>query len=113
MLTKEEFLHYIEELEQLQEASDRLDAALHAYDECDDFSGFTNFRALSLIIDLLEKLMKDPKDEYGYSTISYFITELQFGKKYNEGCFTEADGTPIDLSTSEKLYEYLVRNYED
>lgn len=113
ILTKEEFIYYIDELQKLHESSEKLNDALFNYDECSDFSGFSNFRALSLVTDLLEKLMDDPKDEYGYSTITYFTDELEYGTKWHEGCFTEADGTPIDISTSEKLYQYLVKEHEE
>lgn len=44
---------------------------------------------------------------YGVVNIEYFIDEIEFGSKYYEGCFTETDGTPIDISDAEKLYGYL------
>ena len=111
-ITQEEFVSYINELKIIEESSNRLNDALMAYDECSDFSGFSNIRVTCLIIELLEKLFNEKKDEYGYSIISYFIEELEFGTKWTPECFQEADGTPIDISTSEKLYQYLVENYE-
>ena len=39
-------------------------------------------------------------------TIKYFIYDLHFGKDYEPGCFSSG-GKEIDLSSVEKLYEYL------
>lgn len=40
--------------------------------------------------------------------ISYFIYELEFGKKWEPGTITDSDGSDMDLSTSEKLYDFLL-----
>lgn len=53
---------------------------------------------------LLRKLMDDL-----YENIDYFINELDFGRKYKPGMITDDDDEDIDLSTAEKLYDYLVR----
>ena len=55
------------------------------------------------ILELLEILMKD-----SCSDISYFMWEIDFGRDYEPGCFTD-NGQNIDISTAEKLYDYLVR----
>ena len=39
--------------------------------------------------------------------ISYFVFDLDFGKKWKPGMITEKDGTDIVLKSSEDLYEYL------
>lgn len=44
----------------------------------------------------------------GTEDIDYFCYELDFGRSYVDGCVTDSDGNPIDLSTAEKLYDYLV-----
>lgn len=41
-------------------------------------------------------------------TITYFCFELDYGRKWESGMVTEKDGTDIDLSTSEALYDYLI-----
>ena len=108
LLTKDEFINYMNEYKKIYDSSEKLNEALRTYDNCTDFSGFSNFRALSLIEDLLVRLMNDEvNDSDGYSMISYFIYELEFGSKYREGMITEADGTPINLSSVESLYDYL------
>ena len=57
----------------------------------------------SVVVELLEKLMHDVADD-----ISYFIYELDYGRKYKPGYITYADGQEIDFSTAEKLYDYFL-----
>lgn len=63
---------------------------------------------ISQIIKLLEDLTND-NDEW----IQYFIWELDFGKEYKDGCVNYKDGTNIDLSSSEKLWEFLKNEQND
>lgn len=39
--------------------------------------------------------------------IAYFVYELDFGRKYSPGYVIDENGEDINLSTAEKLYEYL------
>ena len=48
-------------------------------------------------------------------TISYFVCELDYGRKYVPGCVTEPGGTAIELKTVDQLYnlcEETQRNIE-
>ena len=58
-----------------------------------------------IVVKLLEKLMQD-----SIGNISYFIYELDYGREYQEGCISDKSGN-IDISTPEKLYDYLVMEY--
>lgn len=111
MITKEEFVEYMNTLKTLSDSSNMLSNALKNFDSCPDFGGFSNFRAEDLIIALLEKLMDDSKDdEYGISDISYFIYDLEWGSNWTPDSLTDEDGNSIDISTIEKLYDYLASN---
>ena len=61
-----------------------------------------------LIVGLIELLgieMNDTKKD-----IAYFIFELDFGAEYEDGCAVDeisGNSVHIDLSTTEKLYDYL------
>ena len=59
------------------------------------------------VIDLLSIIFGDLGE-----TIPYFCYDLNFGEDYEEGCITEVDGTIIDISTPEKLYDYLLLEME-
>ena len=41
--------------------------------------------------------------------IPYWCFELDFGKKYKDGCIQEKDGTNIVLKTPEDLYDALIK----
>ena len=59
----------------------------------------------SVVIYLLENM-------FDTDMISYWIYELDYGKKYKAGCVLDENMNEIDLSTPEKLYDYLVQDIE-
>lgn len=59
----------------------------------------------STVIRLLKLIMNDKN-----SWIEYFIYELDYGRKYKSGMIWDEEGKNIDLSSSEKLYEYILIN---
>ena len=72
-------------------------------------SDFFNAQSLSIsheniVLELLEDMFNDG------DIISWWIYDLEYGTKYKDGCITEEDGTIIDVSTAEKLYDYLKEN---
>lgn len=110
MITKEQFVYYIGEIKTLIEQADMLDNALKNFDSCSDFGGFTNFRAVDALVSLLEDVMGEERSTEYPTNISYFIYDLQFGSEWTTESFQSSDGTPIDISTAEKLYDYLIQN---
>lgn len=59
-----------------------------------------------VVVELLEEMFGlDTNDIYG-STLSWWVFELEFGAKWKPDSLT-VDGETIDLSTAEKLYDYL------
>ena len=106
MISKEEFIRIIKRLEETERTKNEIDKIIKESTDC-IISDFTNASSLmicheDIVISLLETMFDD-KD-----TISWWIYDLEYGKKYEDGCITEKDGTIIDLSTVEKLYNYLV-----
>ena len=59
----------------------------------------------SVVVYLLERM-------FDTDMISYFIYELDYGKKYKAGCVLDENMNEIDLSTPEKLYDYLIKSLE-
>lgn len=57
----------------------------------------------SVVIELLEKMFET-------DTISWWIYEMDFGKCFSIGDLVEDNGEEPDLTTVEKLYDYLVKN---
>ena len=106
-LSKDEF---VEIVNRLRDSSDLVDKVEELFRnsrdnvECD----FCNGAALQIphegtVVSLLRKLLKDTSED-----ISYFIYELDYGRKYEPGIITDENGCDIDFSSAEKLYDYLI-----
>ena len=94
-------------LEQLKEANDLKDNVNHMIFtatkvETDFLSGYgMSVDHAGLVVHLLELLMHDTDD-----TVSWWCWEADFGRKEDFHIFINDE--PIDTSTPEKLYDYLV-----
>ena len=60
------------------------------------------------VANLLEFIFND-KNQW----ISYWIFELDFGERYEDGDVQDKDGNNISLKTSEDLYNLLVENMKE
>ena len=59
----------------------------------------------SVVVELLENM-------FNTDMISYWIYELDYGKEYKDGYVQDGEGNNIDISTAEKLYDYLIKEAE-
>ena len=76
--------------------------------ECDFCNGASlQISHESTVVFLLRKLLKDAVEN-----IDYYIYELDYGRKYEPGMITDENGHDIDLSSAEKLYDYLTGEVE-
>ena len=107
-MTKEKFVKILAELEAGEDLQRKVANAVRQYNsliKCDYPEPFGLVISHSFaVIDLLAEIMSDDAGD-----IEYFCYDLEFGRKYTQGCITEPDGTEIDFSSSEKLYDYLTR----
>ena len=95
-----EFKRYIDAIENVVRLKDCM-CDLRQKDKSREFELY--FPSLECEVSrLLESIMED-KGEW----ISYWIFELDFGRKYEDGAITEADGSIIKLETVEDLYNFL------
>lgn len=70
----------------------------------EEFDGWYNTDVvITPIEDALEVEFDDTE-----SMISYFMYDLDYGKEYPEEGAKLRDGTVIDITTVEKLYDYLM-----
>ena len=106
ILSKEEFVDIMENLRKTDTFYDKINDILRTCGSDGYVFPPTN---IDDVIFLLDKIFK--QDTYE-SWISYFVYELGFGKKYKNGCATEADGTNIDLNSADKLYDFLIKEME-
>ena len=109
LLSKREF---VDILNRLQTATELVDKVEELFRQSRDNleNDFCNGAGLQVshegvVVQLLEKIMDDSGEN-----ISYFIYELDYGKEYKEGCISDDNGN-IDISTAEKLYDFLVSEH--
>lgn len=67
------------------------------------FGIYDNSKVNNALLHILQQEMNDASKD---SWIEYFCYELDFGRKYYEGCAAQ-DGKNIDLSSPETLFDYL------
>jgi len=98
--------HFIEIIEQIQEQNwkdlaycEALGKVLHPHIE-----PYNNHLIENALFKLVQMAFKD---DHAHSWLEYYCWELEFGKKYKDGCATRKDGTNINLSDAGKLYDYL------
>ena len=107
MITKMKFVDIINKLKEVNDfVNETNDRARKLSDAV--MSDFFNAQSLSIsheniVIELLEDMFN------AGDIISWWIYDLEYGTKYKDGCITEKDGTIIDVSTAEKLYDYLYK----
>lgn len=106
MIPKKEF---IEIIDKLRKVDDFVDDTNEKARELDDaiISDFFNATSLSIsheniVVRLLENMFNDKE------ILTWWLYELDYGRKYEEGCITEGD-KPIDISDAGKLYDYLIK----
>lgn len=105
-ITKEEFVSYIEFIKERGEKMDEMNKFFT--DEFEDSIFYPYLKYETKLVRLLKSVMHDKYDD-----IEYFIYELNFGEKYEDGMIREKDGTLIDFSTAENVYDYLVEGFAE
>ena len=105
-ITKEEFVSYINFIKERGEKMDELNRVFT--DEFEDSVFYPYLKYETKLVSLLKSVMHDKYDD-----IEYFIYELNFGEKYEDGMIREKDGTLIDFSTAENVYDYLVKRFAE
>lgn len=113
MLSKEKFVSYINKIKDTFRKDDELSNAIE--EACNNSCRVIGLYSseCNIMVELLSLAMGLECHTQDDNVLEYFIYDLDFGKEYEKGCYTEADGTPIDISTTEKLYEYILEEYNN
>lgn len=110
IISKEEFVDIINRLQQVNDFVNETNKKARELDDA-IISDFFNASSLSIshettVVRLLKMMFNDHDD-----LISWWIYEKDYGRKKEirlwDGCSNE-----IDLSTAEKMYDYLVQDIE-
>lgn len=112
MISKEKFVNYINFIKSLEEKECKLQ------DHLEECFGRDNVGYIFIYNDVVPKIIELLCDNVGIEyngdpycgdDIQYFIYELDFGtKKFSNEAIEKEDGSKVDLSSAEKLYDYLV-----
>lgn len=114
MLTKAEFIKYITFLKRQYDYENKLHDLMREYDDIvgDTFDPIS--QSSTVIIELLEKLLNLKEDEHGYTDLSWWVYECNFGETFEIGSIENTNleedhkYRKSDLSTLDKLYDYLL-----
>lgn len=114
MISKEQFVTIINKMKTtddfVNEINDKTRQLRETLDDSfvDFFDGNSLFVAHSdIVVQLLENMFNDN------DMISWWIFEMNYGRDYKDGYVQDCDGNNIDVSTVEKLYDYLVTEMEE
>lgn len=112
ILTLNQFKNYINFLKQDTERFTKLNEVLELFSEGCCENSFYYDEPFNAILDLLEFIFDDVENQL----IRYFVYELEFGSKYEDGCVVGDMGDMgygtqiIKMNNVEELYDYLVEN---
>ena len=106
MISKDTFVQVMTRLENLDKKMDNVDNALRELSP--DFCGLYVPEIMDIAVYLLEEMFNDKESHW----LSYLIFDLNWLHdchiyKITENC------QPIDLSTWDKVYDFLIKNMED
>ena len=112
MITKEQFCKIIKRLRDYNDLQDKIQELFR--DNIDNQEmDFMNAGSIcigheTIVVELLENIFND-KD-----TISWWLYEQDYGRSVSiDDVFDEEIGKFIDLTTPEKLYDYLIKEMEE
>lgn len=107
ILGKEDFIKAMEEVQGVWDYHDDLNSFLHKH----QVEGYLFQPDCVVTVLSLFDVIFGEADREGW--IEYFITNLNFGRKWEPKMVLDKDGADIDLSDSGKLYDFLVKNMEE
>lgn len=108
MITKTTFCNTLESLKKYYDIQSEISRLLR--DDDIEGYGFIPFSSEyeTIIINLLEESMNDKTH-----MISYWFFDCDYGREIEEDSVTDAESNNIDISTPEKLYDYLIKEYNE
>ena len=108
MITKQEFCEHISFIQERQAAEIKIMQVLG--EEFDDFFGFLYNKYEEQFVRLLNQALELSEDN---DILSCWVYEWDFGRFHGEDAIIEADGTIVDVSTPEKFYDYIIKEYHE
>jgi len=111
MISKELFIETMLQLKLQESRDDQIVTALGIV--FPDAFEANLFPDNSILTNQLIKILQIQTNDTEDSWIEYFIYDLDYGNDYKPGCVTLGDGSSIDLSDIESLYNFLKEEYSN
>ena len=112
MINKTEFVKVINRLKNYNDLQNKIDNLFYELidNKENDFcnAGSVCIGHETIVVQLLENMFNDY-----FGIISWWMYDLDYGRKYIHGCAQDKNGRNIDLSTPSKLYDFLISNMND
>lgn len=105
LFDKSLFIEIISEIQKQFEYDEKCCNALKIVFPSNHISKYNNDILVNVLLKILKIQFNDNQDN---SILEYFIFDLDFGKKYYEGCISDNEGKSIILNNTSNLYDYLV-----
>lgn len=100
-ITKEIFCNTIDKVKEYSDVICKINSLLRSTD--------FEYIDLGALLDLPLAVLSEASGDG--DAVDWWIYELDFGRKYTPGCVVELDGKEIDLSTADKLYDFLIEEH--
>jgi len=111
MLSKKLFVKAIDSIKKQKEVdSEFCEAMSKIFKDAYGPFMYDNDRLVEMVIQLMSESFG--MDAGQWNDITYFIHELDYGSRWKPGMVTDENGQDIDMSTAEKLYDYLALECE-
>lgn len=112
MITKKEFVEIINRLKEVNDFVETTNNNARKLHDAivSDFFNASNLMITheGIVVKLLREMFNLQKDD----TLTWWLYEKDYGRKFKMGDFT-IDEVDIDLTTTEKLYDYLVEVWKN
>ncbi len=108
MITKDNFIVLMDAMKEQRAIDEKATESLQDIFE-DVIGGFYNNETLFSAIELF---LMNEFDDIG-EWILYYIYDLNWGIFWTKDTCSEKDGTVIDISTTDKLYDFLIKSMND
>ena len=108
IMSKEDFRDIIEKLQNINDFEDNIYEITRSFNCYNKEEATFEFPTLDyVVVDLLEYIFHDTSEN-----ISWWCWEKDFGRKIKKGDITDVNGNEIDISSVNKLYDFLVSEYD-
>ena len=111
MITKKEFVEIINRLKETDELKNKINTLIRESTDC-MIADFTEAGSLmicheDIVVKLLENMFNDT------DTISWWLYDRDYGRKFKIGDIVYDNGYKPDLTTAERLYDYLIETEDE